>query len=181
MSFYGRVVWNSQPVLINEKRLIRSPRDWHCLIIKLEHLVYPHYPQTSNALSFYWSKMILDRPNHFGWVPIVLDECNLFWLVPNYFGQVRIIKISPEKSNLTDPDQNTLDPTKMIWTRPKWLVLDQNNLDGPNSFWSYRRTGHRSKFQSGDVNRRILSELVTHLFKIYILFFTFLLFCSILT
>ena len=126
MSFYGRVVWNSQPALINEKRLIRSPRDWHCLIIKLEHLVYPHYPQTSNALSFYWSKMILDRPNHFGWVPIVLDGCNFFWLGPNHFGQVQIIKISPEQFNLTDPDQNTLDSNKMIWTLPKWLVLNQN-------------------------------------------------------
>ena len=95
-----------------------------------------------------------------------------FWLGPNHFGQVQIIKISPEKFNLSDPYQNTLDSNKMIWTRPKWLVLNQNNLNGPNSYWSYRRTGHQSKFQSGDVNRRILSELVTHLFKIYILFFS---------
>ena len=134
MSFYGRVVWNSQPVLINEKRLIRSPRDWHCLIIKLEHLVYPHYPQTSNALSFYWSKMILDRPNHFGWVPIVLDEPNCFgqvqiilvrsksfWTIPNHFEQVQIMKISPVKSSF--------NMTKTICTCPK-------------SFLTYSRTRH---------------------------------------
>ena len=31
------------------------------------------------ALSFYGPKMILDRPNHFGRVPIILDGPNLFW------------------------------------------------------------------------------------------------------
>ena len=55
-----------------------------------------------------WSKMILDRPNHFVQVPIVLD-------VPNHFGQVQIIKISP------GPNQNNLDLTKTIGTQPKWF------------------------------------------------------------
>ena len=32
---------------------------------------------TSDALSFYGSKTILDRPNHFGRVPIVLDRSKL--------------------------------------------------------------------------------------------------------
>ena len=62
--------------------------------------------------------MILDRPNHFGRVPIVLDGSNLFWLGPNHFGQVQIIKISLEKSNL-DLTKDALDLTQMIWTRPK--------------------------------------------------------------
>ena len=62
----------------------------------------------TNALSFYGSKMILDRPNNFGRVPIVLHKSNSFWSGPNHFGQVQIIKISPEKYNL--------DPTKTIWT-----------------------------------------------------------------
>ena len=31
--------------------------------------------------------------------------------------------------------------TKMIWTRPKQFGPDQNNLGGPKSFWTYRRTG----------------------------------------
>ena len=58
------------------------------------------------VLSFYGSKMILDRPNDFGQVPIVMDMSNLFWSGPNHFGQVQIIKISPEKTNF--------NPTKMI-------------------------------------------------------------------
>jgi hypothetical protein len=34
---------------------------------------------TANALSFYSSKIILDRPNSFGWVQIVLVGSNSFW------------------------------------------------------------------------------------------------------
>ena len=55
--------------------------------------------------------MILDRPNHFVQAPIVLDWPNSFWLRPNHFGQVQIISISPEKSNL--------NLIKMIWPQPK--------------------------------------------------------------
>ena len=89
-----------------------------------------------NALSFYWSKIILDHPNDFGKVPIVMDGSNLFWSGPNHFGLVEIIKISPEKSNL--------NLTKMIWTWPKQFVPVQNNLDDPKSFWTYRRTRHNN-------------------------------------
>ena len=35
-----------------------------------------------------------------------------------------------------------MDPTKTIWTRPKQFVPVQNNLDGPKSYWTYRRTRH---------------------------------------
>ena len=45
--------------------------------------------------SMHGSKIILDRPNHFGPVPIC-------------FGRVKIIKNSPEKSNL--------NLSKTIWT-----------------------------------------------------------------
>jgi hypothetical protein len=55
--------------------------------------------------------MILDRPNHFIQAPIILDWPNSFWLRPNHFGQVQIISISPEKSNL--------NLNKMIWPQPK--------------------------------------------------------------
>ena len=48
------------------------------------------------VLSFYGYKMILDPPNNFGRVPIVLDGSNSFCSGPNYFGQVQIIRISPE-------------------------------------------------------------------------------------
>ena len=43
------------------------------------------------ALSFYWSKMILDHPNCFGRMQIVLVGSELFWLDLNNFGQVPII------------------------------------------------------------------------------------------
>jgi hypothetical protein len=70
--------------------------------------------------------MILDRPNHFGQVPIVLDGSNSFWSGPNHFGQVQIIKFSPEKSNL--------NLTKMIWTRQKNLDLTKTICTWPKSF-----------------------------------------------
>ena len=79
----------------------------------------------SNALSFYRSKIILDRPNNFDRLLIVLDWPNLFLSGPNHFGQVQIINVSPEKSNL--------NLTKIIWTQPKqfgWskIILDRNLL-----------------------------------------------------
>ena len=82
----------------------------------------------TNALSFYGSKMILDRPNHFGRVPIVLDWSNLFWSGRNHFRQFQIITISPEKSNL--------NLAKMIWIRPKRFGPDQNNLDPSKTIWT---------------------------------------------
>ena len=82
----------------------------------------------ANALSFYESKMILDRPNHFGGGPIFLDASNLFWWGPNHFGQVQIIKISPEKSNLT--------LNKMLWSRPKLFGPDQNDWYSTKMIWS---------------------------------------------
>ena len=87
-----------------------------------------------NALSFYGSKMILDRPNHFSQVPIILSRSNSFWSDPNHIAQVQIIKISSEKSNL--------NLTKIIWTWLKQFVAAQNNLEGPKSFWTYGRTRH---------------------------------------
>ena len=79
-------------------------------------------------MSFYGSKMILDRPNYFGWVWIILDGSNSFWSGPNHFGQVQIIKISPEKSNL--------NLTKMIWTQPKWIGPVQNDLYSTKMIWT---------------------------------------------
>ena len=59
--------------------------------------------------------MILDRSNHFGRVPIVLGGSNSFLLGQNHFGQVQLIKISPEKY--------IMNLTKMIWTRTKQFEL----------------------------------------------------------
>jgi hypothetical protein len=65
-------------------------------------------------LSFYGSKMIL-------------DVSNVFWSGPNHFGQVQIIKISPEKSNL--------NLTNIIWTWPKQFGPHQNNLYPSKTIW----------------------------------------------
>ena len=59
--------------------------------------------------------------NYFSRIPIILDGSNSFWTGPNHFGQVQIIKDSPEKSNLKlikkiEHDQNNLYRTKMIWS-----------------------------------------------------------------
>jgi hypothetical protein len=52
------------------------------LIVVVKGLRYQ--PQGSNALSFYRSKIHLDRPNNFGGVPVFLDGSNLFSSGPNY-------------------------------------------------------------------------------------------------
>ena len=66
-----------------------------------------------NALSFYRSKMILDRPNRFGQIQTVLVGSKLFWSGPNYFGQVLIRFLFTNFYNL--------DLSKMIWSRPKQI------------------------------------------------------------
>ena len=75
------------------------------------------------ALFFYAFKMILDCPNHFGRVLIVLDRSNSFWLGPNHFEKIQIIRFGPENSNL--------NLTTTIWTQPKQFAPVQNNLDCP--------------------------------------------------
>ena len=90
------------------------------------------------------------------------------------FGPFQIIKTSLEKSNLNLTKmvwtrQKDLDPTKIIWKVQIWLCTnplgrvqllkncpenyldsplrfgpDQNNLDGPKSFWTNKRTRYTS-------------------------------------
>ena len=55
----------------------------------------------NNVLSFYGFKMILDRPNNFGRVPIVLDRSNSFLFGLNDFGKLQIITIRPKSLSLT--------------------------------------------------------------------------------
>ena len=91
---------------ISPKRLVLDQNDldgpklfWthkrtrHLLVEKQTNKFLIGQKQCTNALSFYGSKMILDRPNHFGRVPIILEGFNSFWLGSNHFGQVQIIKI----------------------------------------------------------------------------------------
>ena len=67
-------------------------------------------------------------PKWFSWtVQIILVKYQSFWSGPTHFGQVQIIKINPEKSNLT--------LTKMLWTRPKQFGPDQNNLFLYKTIW----------------------------------------------
>ena len=81
------------------------------------------------ALSFYRSKIILDRPNCFGQVQNILVKFKLdfslltfiIWTCPKWFW----------------PDQNKLDLSKTIGTRPKWFGRSK-------SFGTQRRTRHKS-------------------------------------
>ena len=66
-------------------------------------------------------------------------QIKVFWSDLNHFGQVQIRLLCINFYNLDfGPNQNKLD------TRPKLLVLDQNDLDGPISFWTHRRTRYWS-------------------------------------
>jgi hypothetical protein len=62
-------------------------------------------------------------PKRFWTIQIVLDGYKLFLSGPNHFGQVQIRLLWTNLYNL--------DPTKIIWTRPKRIGLDQNHLAGP--------------------------------------------------
>ena len=55
---------------------------------------------------------------------------------------------------------NNLEPTKMNWTRPKQLELDQNHLDSPNSFGIHRRTRHRGLLRQ-PTNKLLKDEVQT--------------------
>ena len=79
-----------------------------------------------NSLSFYKSKMILDCPNCFGRVQTILVRFKMIFY------------------NLNLSIMQDLDLTKPNWTQSKQLLLDQNYLDGPKSFWTHRRTRHKS-------------------------------------
>ena len=72
--------------------------------------------------------MILNCPNHFCRVPFVLVGSNSFWSGPNHYGQVPIIKVSLEKSNL--------NLTKIMWPQPKQFGPDQNNLHLSKTIWT---------------------------------------------
>ena len=78
----------------------------------------------TDSLSFYTSKMILDTSKLFWTVQIVYVRSKSFCSGQNNFHQVQIRLFW---TNFYD-----LDPTKMNWTRPKRLTIDQTYLDGPN-------------------------------------------------
>ena len=79
---------------------------------------------STNALSFYRSKMILDSPNCFGRVQVVLVGSKSFWLDTNHFGQVQIRLLWTKFCNL--------DLSKTIGTRPKWFERYKIS----KSFWT---------------------------------------------
>ena len=62
--------------------------------------------------------MILNSPNNFGRAQIIFDR-SILW------------KISPGKSNL--------NLIKMIWTRPRLFVLDQNILHRSKTIWTVHK------------------------------------------
>ena len=67
-------------------------------------------------------------PNRFWTLQIILVDYELFWTGPICFGRVQIIKISPEKSNLT--------LKKMLRARPKRFGPDQNDWYSTKMIWS---------------------------------------------
>ena len=69
------------------------------------------------ALSFYRSKMIFDRPNCFSQIQVTLVTFKLIFSALSF----------------------------IIWTWPKQFLPVPNNLDGQKSFWTYRRTGRKSR------------------------------------
>ena len=75
------------------------------------------------APRWFWSVQII-----FGLVPIAWLRSNSFWSGPNHYGQVQIIKISLEKSNL--------NLTKILWPRPKQFGPNQNNLHLSKTIWT---------------------------------------------
>jgi hypothetical protein len=93
-------------------------------------------------LNFYFSMLlsrpsiILDRPNCFRRLEIILIGSKLFWLGPNHFDQVQIRLFWTIFYNL--------DLSKMIWTQLKQIVSVQNDLGGPKSFLTPRRTRDES-------------------------------------
>ena len=86
------------------------------------------YSLSSNVLSFYRSKIILDHPNCFGRLQIVLVGSKRFWLSPNHFGQVQIRLLWTNFYNL--------DLTKMIWNRPKRIGPVLNNWYWTKMIWT---------------------------------------------
>ena len=74
-------------------------------------------------------------PKLFWTVQIILVGYQTFWMGPIHFNQVQIKQISPEKSDL--------NLTKIVWTRPKQIVLDQNNLYPSKTIWTTEGQGIR--------------------------------------
>ena len=94
----------------------------------------------SNALTFYRSKMILDGPI-------------FFWIGTNCFGWVQIILF---RFKLDFSGQNFV-----IFTCPKCLGPNQNDLDSPKSFWTHRRTSHK------ELRKHSLNTITSSLIRIY--------------
>ena len=107
-----------------------APSDWN-RVTSSYVLAALLYVISTYALSFYRSKIILDRPNCFGWVKIVLVRSKLFWLGPHHFGQVQIRPFWTNFYNLdlSTMDQNKLDLSKTIGTRPKLFGRSKIILD----------------------------------------------------
>ena len=81
-------------------------------------------------------------PNCFGRVQIVFVGSKLF-----FFVQIILVRFRLDFSGkffIIRTCAKWFDPTKTNCNRPKQLVLDQNCLDNPKSFWTHWRTRHES-------------------------------------
>ena len=97
-----------------------APSDWN-RVTSSYVLAALLYVISTYALSFYWSKIILDRPNCFGRVQIDLVRSISFWSGPNHFDQVEI--------RLFWTNFYNLDLSKSIGSQPKLFGWSKIILD----------------------------------------------------
>ena len=88
-------------------------------------------------MPFYRSKIILDRQNCFVLLQIVLVESKSFWLGPNRLVRSERTEILAGQVHIR---------FFIIWTCSKWFWPDQNDLDGPKSVWTHKRTRHKCTY-----------------------------------
>ena len=89
-------------------------RGIHCWVSDMKFMPFP----SISAKLFWTVQFFLSCPND--------------WSGPNHFGWVQIILVR-FKSDFSGLNF-------MIWTKPQWLLLYQNYLDNPKSFWTHGRT-----------------------------------------
>ena len=122
----------------------KNSGDWFWIWIRVIALYFSGnkiYQVNKASKMWRWirGKIILVRPNRCWWVQILFNGSNLFWTDPKYRSKsfwTCLIKFNKS---------NDLDPSKTNCTFPKQIAPVQNDLNGPKSFWTYRRTRHKCR------------------------------------
>ena len=82
---------------------------------------------------WFWIVQIILAEFQLFWTCLI--KSNLFWLGPNHFEKIQVIKFGPQNLIWTWPNiflssQNDLDVTKTTCTRPKQFGLSKIILEG---------------------------------------------------